>query len=47
MDKIELSSFKIIMFRIYRGPWLAQSLRHETLDLKFVSSIPMLGMDPT
>ena len=29
------------------GPWLAQSVQHATLDLKVMSSSPVLGVELT
>ena len=32
---------------MFWGAWLAQSGEHATLDLRVVSSSPILGMEPT
>lgn len=33
--------------RMWRGAWLARWIEHVTLDLRILSSRPMLGTEPT
>ena len=34
-------------FIVNGGAWLGQSVKHATLDLRVVSSSPMVGVEPT